>query len=277
MFYENPNWIPLFEISEKIWEFLAAKLPEQQHKEIGEIDDPFEPYIFVKKRDSTLRRSRPAHEPVEVSGDGSVIRTLSEEEVQPYEDPTAGNTPELIASYVEYYSWLCDAVVWSFLKQQREARILLANGQSAFVSSAVYTRESNFSGSSNNHIDIRIGTIGSGHRSTLVKPNRPDANQIKLEDVYYGDFLYQPIAFKRTDFEQFFKDLKEKEFLELESKSEEIVQQIVELYRSEKVTDEEAKRRIAPFLTRDAWLEHRRMAAVREPLVKKRGPKGPRS
>ncbi|WP_170331103.1 hypothetical protein [Ruegeria arenilitoris] len=277
MFYENPNWIPLFEISEKIWEFLAAKIPDQQPEETGAINDPFEPYVFVKKRDSTSRGSRPVLEPVEVSGDGSIVRTLSEEEVQPHEEPRAGNTPELIASYAEYYGWLCDAVVWSFLKQQREARVLLTNGQSGLVSSAVYTRESNFSGSSNNHIDIRIGTIGSGHRATLIKPNRQGANQIKLEEVYYGNFLYQPIAFKRTDFEQFFKNLKEKEFLEFEPTSEEIVQQIVELYRSEKVTDEEAKRRIAPFLTRDAWQEHRRAAAVREPLVKKRGPKGPRS
>ena len=167
--------------------------------------------------------------------------------------------------------------VWEFLEEQTDVGVLLPNGKTVNVSPALVSSGGFLFEFSNFHISISVGTVGSGRilegsERAADSDESPDSKELMM---HYGSALFQPVVLKRDRFESYLKRIKTTPTQE--ASTEEIVEQIIDLYRSDPVPDKKAKQMIAPDMDSTAWRAHRQEAARREPLVSKRGPRGPRN
>ena len=309
MFTQDTKWVPLSEVTFEIWSFLESFIPEEKSyfpdTETGDPEDLFdcEPIVsqyteispedsqnkaVFKREGEFTRRTVKAGKNgfgrqmewvrVAFSPKPEVTQEISQQVHEHVPEPDinyrVNSNEEIWEQYYEHYQRLLCECVWSFIDTQAsEAHTLLPNGSSISVSSAVFHRSSSDTGKSNTHINILIGTIGSGHLQLLPRPEREQCSNDELLRVSYGDFLHLPVLFNRDNFETFFIELKKSKWKFTATFEDELVAEITHIHLEEGKNKKEIKSRSAPYMKNDQWEAIWKKATIDTPSMKKPGRK----
>ncbi|PTV94688.1 hypothetical protein C8J27_107221 [Rhodobacter aestuarii] len=100
----------------------------------------------------------------------------------------------------------CFQLTWFFAFEAEEVAVCTADGNALPVSRSLVTTE-NYFDHENEHIDLHLGTVGSGSiRGLEVFPGNYSVLTEYLKTTY-GPFLDLPVIFRRSDFLDYLDDL----------------------------------------------------------------------
>jgi hypothetical protein len=171
--------------------------------------------------------------------------------------------------------------VWSCLVAAPEIFVSTLQGDMITVSHDAITNGGERYGFRNTHVDVRIGTLGSG--SGILGESTRDFEAIASERfsrVHYGPVAFHPLAISKgfwvkykTDFENLIRN----EFgyaSQVSAVERDYVGEILELYDAGKAKKrDEYKARLAPEMKFEEWKVHWNQAASRRPDLSKPGPR----
>ena len=298
MFTHNPKWIPLSEITFRIWSHLEGFIPDELiFDPDGEVEsEPVPPHYYQDAENGykpkTVWRSKSGKLRKTIWVPVGIPTHSEKTEVAPKRETAPGqhlepvirhrikDEEELWAYYYAHFRNLRNECVWKHIDAHKtKAKTFLRNGSPISISPAIFHRNDSDLEGSNTHIDINIGTIGSGHLRRLPHPERDDCEIGEVLKISYGDLLYQPILFERAQFGNYFEDLKTHEWKLPTLTDPEIVKEILNLHR-EGVTKPDIKERIEDLISplpmkTVTWNLHWQSASEKDPTLGKPGRKMP--
>jgi len=146
---------------------------------------------------------------------------------------------------------------WDFCQQSATARVVMPSGNlQSFDSFILRTAYEDLT--YNEHIDLQVGTIGSG--------NALDRRESALKRLY-GEALFCPVSFTVAEFKKFYRAFGSGPAPEGNSDAE-VVKRIIEAFKSDPTrTSEEIRRIAAPPISQRHYTQLRARAAETVPSL----------
>lgn len=286
MFVNDRKRTSLYEIHSKIRSLIESKMPPYQLDPYvyGENEEPLyytAPEIEGREEDYdrvTLRRPRAKNETV------YILKEIPKEKQRAFPAPTFLDAPDVNGFrkddedrdyFYNHSLTLAQEFTWEFVTSNKhKAEVLMPSGGSADVSAELFRRPHNETGPANTHIDVRIGTVGSGHLKYLPDLCKESHGANQNLRILYGAQTYQPITFLGSDFSRFFEDLK-KAILDTPKDYEALlVHDILILGIEGRWKKKEIKRELASKMNNARWITIWTAAVKENGKLGKSGPKG---
>ncbi len=286
MFVNDRTRTSLYDIHSKVLSLIESKMPTFRWDPDGDVRDD-EPNYYTA---SEIVGQEEDYDPAILMLPGGRKRTVYELKEKPREKqsgfpaPTFLDAPAVSGFHKDDEAWdyfynhfltLAQDFTWDFVSSNKhKAEVLMPTGGSAAVSAELFRRPDNETGPANTHIDVRIGTVGSGHLKYLPSLGKESHGANSNLRILYGAQLYQPITFAGSDFGRFFEDLKKAKLDIPMDYDALLVHDILTLSIEGRWNKQEIKQKLAPNLKDASWNVIWADATRENVKLGKPGPKG---